>query len=410
MKLDFHRIGVKFFFVTIAIEGRRPVLSELAGENSRPNLLPAGEVVRSALRALHLARPGIGVSDYVIMPDHVHFVMLVDCDKDRIASPLWLTHRLLDAVEMALQGGVGKMRGEIEPALLARYLRAVCAADDAAHGYAAGVGEPTGAAAPAPPPGPPAGGAPGSAALAPGSAGGAPGFAALAPGPAGGAGGVPPSVPRAPRGVRPTALFERSPYIELSFDSRQLQAIRRYIRLNPARKLWRLAHPDRFRRVSGLRHRFLDPGRSWSAIGDVTLFASPFLFPVRLTLKKSVEEHGPAIGEIVEKARHGFIPVSGFISPGEREALRRLKAEPRARFIKLLPCALPPNYDPSAEDSRELAAGRMLILSGFSRTPALSAIEMRGNPAIARAFRKNCLEMNDLAVALCNAATAGESK
>ena len=227
---------------------------------------------------------------------------------------------------------------------------------------------------------------------------------AAAPAAQGGAGGSPPSVPPAP-----AALFERSPYIELSFDSRQLLAIRRYIRLNPARKLWRLAHPDRFRRMTGLRHRCLDPGRSWSAIGDATLFSSPLLFHVRLTLKKTVGEHQAAIAEIVEKARRGFIPVSGFISPGEREALRRLKAEPRARFIKLLPCALPPRYDPSAEDSRELAAGRLLILSGFSQTPALSAVEMRRNPAVAHAFRRNCLAMNDLAAALCAAAATVEN-
>ncbi|MBQ6925931.1 MAG: hypothetical protein IJQ73_14935 [Kiritimatiellae bacterium] len=195
MKLDFHRMGQKLFFVTFAVEGRRPVLSRLVDEKSRPQLLPMGEVVRAA-----------------------------------------------------------------------------CDADDAAHGYA----------------------------------------------PLGGAGGFPPSVP--------PALFERSPYIELSFDSRQLKAIRRYIRLNPARKLWRLAHPDLFRRLTGLRHPFLDPQRSWSAIGDATLFASPFLFHVR---QKN---------------------------------------------------------------------------SGFSQTPALSALEMRKNPEVAHAFRRNCLAMNDLAAALCAAA------
>ena len=48
--------------------------------------------------------------------------------------------------------------------------------------------------------------------------------------------------------------------------------------------------------------------------------------------------------------------VSGFLSPGEKELLRCLKAEPRARFVKTLPYALPSRYDPSAEDSREIAA------------------------------------------------------
>ena len=140
---------------------------------------------------------------------------------------------------------------------------------------------------------------------------------------------------------------------------------------------------------------------TFHAMGNALLLASPFLFHVRLTLKKSVAEHEAAIAEIIERARHGHIPVSGFISPGEKEALRRLKAEPRARFIKLLPCALPPRYDPSAEDSRELAADRLLILSGFPETPHLSPLEMRRNPAVAHAFRRNCLAMNDLAAEIC---------
>ena len=47
----------------------------------------------------------------------------------------------------------------------------------------------------------------------------------------------------------PRRVFDRDCYIELSFDSRQLAAIRRYIKLNPARAIWKQRHPDRFRRV-----------------------------------------------------------------------------------------------------------------------------------------------------------------
>ena len=204
--------------------------------------------------------------------------------------------------------------------------------------------------------------------------------------------------------VRSGLRFNRRAYIELSFDSRQLKAIRRYIKLNPARAIWKRDHPDRFHRFGNIGHSILDPARHWSAIGNLTLLGSPFLFHVRLTLKKTVAEHEAAIAEIVARAERGEVPVSGFISPGEVEALRRLKATPNARFVKLLPCALPPRYDPSAEDSRELAADRMLILSGFSDTPAISAIEMRRDPAAARAFRRNCLALNDLAAALCESA------
>ena len=101
----------------------------------------------------------------------------------------------------------------------------------------------------------------------------------------------------------------------------------------------------------------------------------------------------------------GMIPVSGFISPGEVEALCRLKATPGTRFIKMLPCALPPRYDPSAEDSRELAADRLLILSGFADTPAVPVRDMRKYLAASRQFRANCLAMNDLAAELCASAT-----
>ena len=141
---------------------------------------------------------------------------------------------------------------------------------------------------------------------------------------------------------------------------------------------------------------------SFDGVGALTLLGSPFLFHVRLTLKKTVTEHAAAIEEIVEKAQRGMVPVSGFISPGEKEALKRLKAEPRARFVKLLPYALPSRYDPSAEDSREIAAGRLLILSPFRDTPDISSLEMKRSPSSAHAFRRNCLAMNDIAAKLCD--------
>ncbi len=186
-------------------------------------------------------------------------------------------------------------------------------------------------------------------------------------------------------------LFERSPYIELSFDSRQLKTIRRYIKLNPARALWKRRHPERFIRFTDLKHPILDSSRRWNAMGNPLLLSSPFLMHVRLTMKKTVEEHAAEINAIMEKARCGVIPVSGFISPGEKELFLRLKAEKRARFIKMVPFALPPRYDPSAEDSRELAADRLLILSGFPPD----------TPDARESLRARCLAMNDMAAALC---------
>ena len=381
MRLDYAKGGLQFFFVTLASAERQPVFSHLVSEGGRPELLDIGELARAALRAVHRVWPAVTVSDYVIMPDHLHFLLIVNYDCDKSIGPLFIAHRVADAVEMAVARGL----------------------------------ERTGARAPAPPATPPS-----LATLAPAklaeqravemagllkasveaanvvaAAGGLAvekglHFGAIV----GGAGA------RAP--VR-SVVFARDCYIELSFDARQLKAIRHYIKLNPARALWKLRHPDLFLCHRAIKARRLAPlaPLSFDGIGALPLLGSPFLFHVRLTLKKTVAEHAAAIEEIVEKARHGMVPVSGFISPGEKEALRRLKAEPRARFIKLLPYTLPARYDPSAEDSREIAAGRLLILSCFRDTPGISSLDMKHNRAAAHRFRQNCLAMNDIAARLC---------
>ena len=367
MKMQFHQGGRQFFFVTIAIEGRERALSRLVDERSRPELLPCGEAVKAALVAMHGEFPCATVSDFVIMPDHVHFLLIVDYEKDPAFSPLWAAHRLMDATEEMWAGATPGKDGELRPPNPRQEAES-----------------PTGAAARA-------------LVRAVERARRQQGLLTIANTPRLRESGAPPAdggsgaaSPR-PFPAEPLPRWDRHCYIELSFDAHQLKAIRRYIRLNPARALWKANHPDRFVRFAGIRHPILDPTRRWDAMGDLTLLGSPFLRHVRLTMRKTAEEHAAEIGEIVEAATNGIVPVCGFISPGEKELLRRLKAEPRARFVKVVPFALPPRYDPSAEDSRELAADRLLILSGFPQGTA----DSRAN------LRARCNEMNALAEALC---------
>ncbi len=383
MKMQFHHAGRQFFFITIAIE-RHPKanpapqggLSRLVDERSRPALLPCGEIVKALLVAMHRCFPCATISDFVIMPDHVHFLLIVDYSQDPTFSPLWATHRLMDAAEIlwALErgtdGGSAPEPLEADAALskaitLARQnfgqlivgnhavlpLQQEAPTQQGFRGAVAKQSHPAGVR----------------------------GLQAPVPSPR--------SAPQGPR-------WNRRCFIELSFDARQLKAIRRYIRLNPARALWKARHPDRFIRFANIRHPVLDPARRWDAMGNLTLLASPFLHHVRLTMRKTAEEHAAEIDSIMERAVRGLVPVSGFISPGEKELLRRLKAEPQARFIKTVPFSLPPRYDPSAEDSRELAADRLLILSGFPQ----------GTPDSRENLRARCNIMNSLAAALCSKA------
>ena len=330
--MRFHRSGRQFFFFTFCVEGRRPLLSRIRkgraalppeptaggepgarGQGPRPlhgggnaeayaELLPAGEAVLAWLKGLHARNPALVASDRVVMPDHVHFVLIVDFDRDSGFQPLAFAHRFME--EAAKDGG-----------------------------------------------------------------------------------------PRPPPAALTGPLWEPSYWVALSFSGRQLSAIRRYIRHNPARALWKAEHPDRFVRHAGFRHPLLDPAFSWSACGDLTLLSSPFLFPVRLTRRRPVEEQEGAIAEAVERARLGMVPVCGFLSPAEKEVQRRLRAEPRARWIKMVPHGIPTRFDPSVEDSRAFADGRMLALSSFPPEVPVSPIS-----------RENCQLMNARILRLCGPA------
>ena len=415
MKMQFHHAGRQFFFITIGIERhpkanpapqgfggaetkqsspagvrglQAPVpspqsaqqggLSRLVDERSRPVLLPCGEIVKALLVAMHRCFPCATISDFVIMPDHVHFLLIVDYSQDPAFSPLWATHRLMDAAEIlwALERGTDGGTAPEPPEADAALSKAITLARQNFGQLIVGNHAvlPQGKNSP-----PPQGFGGAEAKQSPPA-----GVRGLqAPVPSHEAVSVP---------AHGTAMcWNRHCFIELSFDARQLKAIRRYIRLNPARALWKARHPDRFIRFANIRHPVLDPARRWDAMGNLTLIASPFLHHVRLTMRKTVEEHAAEIEDIMQRAVRGLVPVSGFISPGEKELLRRLKAEPQARFIKTVPFSLPPRYDPSAEDSRELAADRMLILSGFPQ----------GTPDSRENLRARCNIMNSLAAALC---------
>lgn len=298
MHLKFQRNHLQFFFVTLILEGRPKVLAELVEGEKRTKLTPLGEVVKEALLEISSRFPGVGTSEFAIMPDHLHFVLIFDYRRAaKSLDPLKVSYWLMEEVEE-------KARGLGRPRTLAQGTDSI--------------------------------------------------------------------------------VFDRSVYIELSFDSRQLAAVRRYIRMNPTRALWKLHNPDMFltRRV---RHPLLRADLPWKATGDLTILASPFLYPVRITRKKTLEELEPEIAEHVARAAKGGVPLCGFISPGEREFERRLKALPRSRWIKAVPYGLPPRFDPSVDDSEHLAAHRELILSAFDSADF----------APFKITREGCLAMNE---------------
>lgn len=356
MHLRFAHHGRQFFFLTICVEGRRAVLSRLVEGAKRPELTRAGECVKALWLAIHGLNPALTAGEFIIMPDHVHLLLIVNYDRDSAFKPLVFLHWFMEesARMIAAAGAGGATDGGFAPEpLLPTAIRSTYR-------------PPAHSVAPMSTRGPcsaPAGG---------------------------GSGAQPPSVAAIAAPTPAAPFWERRFWLDLSFDARQLAAIRRYIRGNPARALWKLQHPDRFVCHVNLRHRILDPAFSWSACGELTLLASPFLLAVSLTRKKSPAEHEAEIAALVEKARKGWVIVCGFLSPGEKELARRLREAPQTRWIKTLAQGLPPRYDPSLADSRELAAGRLLILSAL--------------PCGAPFDWNTCHQMNALAAAMCRRA------
>lgn len=383
MHLRFAHHGRQFFFLTICVEGRRAVLSRLVEGAKRPELTRAGECVKALWLAIHGLNPALTAGEFIIMPDHVHLLLIVNYDRDSAFKPLVFLHWFMEesARMIAAAGAGGATDGGFAPEpLLPTAIRSTYRPP--AHSVAPMSTRGPCAASPAMPTGGGSGASP-SAALVP--------TRGPCSAPAGGGSGAqPPSVAAIAAPTPAAPFWERRFWLDLSFDARQLAAIRRYIRGNPARALWKLQHPDRFVCHVNLRHRILDPAFSWSACGELTLLASPFLLAVSLTRKKSPAEHEAEIAALVEKARKGWVIVCGFLSPGEKELARRLREAPQTRWIKTLAQGLPPRYDPSLADSRELAAGRLLILSAL--------------PCGAPFDWNTCHQMNALAAAMCRRA------
>lgn len=261
MRFPLIHTGRRFFFITLVVKERANLLSRLVRGELRPQLSPLGELVVEAWRHVHIRDPHLTASDFVIMPDHIHLLLIVHSVEEYHFNPLVFIKQFQEM-------------------------------------------------------------------------------------------------------TRPIS-WEEDFWVNISFEARQLSAIRRYIKMNPARHFWKHGHPDLFKATSPLKHPILNPELLWTAVGDITLLASPFIYLVRLTRKKTLEALEPEIQEYLTLAQQGYTPVCGFISLGEREFERRLKALPQSRWIKTVPYGLPLRYDPSVEDSYWIANRRQLILSSF---------------------------------------------
>lgn len=163
------------------------------------------------------------------------------------------------------------------------------------------------------------------------------------------------------------AVFQENFHDWVSVDAEMFDTFREYTAANARRWQLRRENGHLLRTVRAAVHPRLvaaAPGRRWDCIGDLALLDYPLLLPVVVSRRAGAEERERAIAGWCERVRCGAIPIGGFISPGEREALRAFSGIPRARVIRLLPYGLK-EWRAHGRQLENLAGSRLLVLSCF---------------------------------------------
>ena len=77
---DYSKNGA--YFITICTQGRKNILSAIVGEGSPlPQLSKYGEIMDAWIRKLPNQYPHISVDHYVIMPNHLHIMVIISADE-----------------------------------------------------------------------------------------------------------------------------------------------------------------------------------------------------------------------------------------------------------------------------------------------------------------------------------------
>jgi hypothetical protein len=144
-------------------------------------------------------------------------------------------------------------------------------------------------------------------------------------------------------------------------------AFREYTAANPRREQLRRENRHLLKTVREAHHPRLSlaaPNLHWDCLGDLALLDYPVLLPIVVSRRATEAEKDAQLADWIERVARGAIPIGGFISPGEKAALKAFATMPRTRVIRLLPFGLK-DFRPHGRQLENLALSRLLILSAF---------------------------------------------
>lgn len=184
-------------------------------------------------------------------------------------------------------------------------------------------------------------------------------------------------------------IFSEVPFIRPMSRRGQLQAMIRYVQMNPQRLATKILKPGYFYVQKGVEVG----GRSYEAVGNIKLLQTARIEPVhvRSVWVRETEIHGDDKtlrdykNGCVQAAREGSVMVSPFISEHERDVLKVLIKEKHA-IIYIADNGFGQYFKPSDALFDAVADGRILILSPWLYDPKKKHVT-----------RTECVEMNKMA-------------
>ena len=356
--------GIGIYHVTLTLPSREPLLGTLVipdGNPAEARVEPTelGRALLACQRSVPQFHPEIQILQYCLMPDHLHTVWYV-------RSPMQ------DSIRYVAQGfwRAAKKAGRAYSYLHAS-LTGWPSNESAASSSATPASSSASSSSPSAAPSSPSA-APSSPSATPSS----PSASSSSPSAA-----SPPSLsslaPADSRGnplrdllggeaySRLAPIFAEVPFIRPMSRRGQLQAMIRYVQMNPQRLATKRLKPGYFHVQSGI----VIAGRTYAGVGNIALLHAAHYATVHVRHQWVDEaQRGNTLplrnymNGCVLAARQGVVMVSPFISPKEKEVKAVLLRESH-RFIVLADNGFRDYYKPADDLFDAVAAGRVLILS-----------------------------------------------
>ena len=103
---DFDYSEPRVYFVTVCTENRKPLLSEIVGDDARIVPKPYGCIAEKYIRNVPK------IEKYVIMPDHIHMLIRLDGGTMQVSSPAGRKDKSISSIVRSIKTLTTKEIGE----------------------------------------------------------------------------------------------------------------------------------------------------------------------------------------------------------------------------------------------------------------------------------------------------------